>query len=64
MWFFERERLFVRLYGLVWIGMAIFTGYHTWRNNDGMAIVFCVMSLGFCYLHFSGNFDPPDSSEQ
>ena len=56
------EKLFTRMFGVVWIGMIIFLSSFiiTERPSESisMAIGFLIMSIGMAYFHLSGQFDP------
>ena len=53
------EKLFTRMFGVVWIGMIIFLSFIiAERPSESMAIGFLIMSIGMAYFHLSGQFDP------
>ena len=54
------EKLFTRMFGVVWIGMIIFLSFIIAErpSESGIAISFLIVSIGMTYFHFSGQFDP------
>ena len=46
------EKLFTRMFGVVWIGMIIFLSFIiAERPSESMAIGFLIMSIGMAYFH-------------